>query len=240
MSITVPMELFNEKFKKMTSDAKLLYGALLGTEKTKDEENGEYLFFPCAKVQEMFGCCRGKVAKLFKELEKFGLIKRKRQGRGMFDCIYILDGIDEEESEISQKENISKDENSIINNTINLYNSICNSLDRFDLSSINRFIKSDILELNKEFDESELLELFSKAENSDFLKGKKGFKARFSWIIKLKNAKKILDGKYDNRTQEDFQHKGSFWTYLQRPDGYYDWDEIERRQQEKMFSGCFA
>jgi hypothetical protein len=45
--------------------------------------------------------------------------------------------------------------------------------------------------------------LFSKAEASDFLKGKNGrdWRASFDWLIKDANMAKVLDGNYDNKGQ---------------------------------------
>ena len=46
----------------------------------------------------------------------------------------------------------------------------------------------------------EIIEVFTKAEASNFLKGANNinFKANFDWLISDKNMAKVIEGKYDN------------------------------------------
>ena len=48
-----------------------------------------YIIFPVQEVMDALGCADNKATKLFRELEKFGLIERKRRGLGKPDLIYV-------------------------------------------------------------------------------------------------------------------------------------------------------
>lgn len=47
-----------------------------------DEQGRVYIIFPVQEVMDALGCADNKATKLFRELEKFGLIERKRRGLG--------------------------------------------------------------------------------------------------------------------------------------------------------------
>ena len=48
-----------------------------------------YIIFPVQEVMDVLGCADNKATKLFRELEKFGLIERKRRGLGKPNLIYV-------------------------------------------------------------------------------------------------------------------------------------------------------
>ncbi len=48
-----------------------------------------YIIFPVQEVMDALGCADNKATKLFRELEKFGLIERKRRGMGKPNLIYV-------------------------------------------------------------------------------------------------------------------------------------------------------
>ena len=50
---------------------------------------GVYIIFPVQEVMDALGCADNKATKLFRELEKFGLIERKRRGLGKPNLIYV-------------------------------------------------------------------------------------------------------------------------------------------------------
>ena len=83
----VPQILFRDiKFKDLSTDAKTLYGILLDRMGLSvkngwlDEQGRVYIIFPVQEVMDALGCADNKATKLFRELEKFGLIERKRRG----------------------------------------------------------------------------------------------------------------------------------------------------------------
>ena len=88
----------DERFKCLSSDAKILYGLMLDRMSLSmrngwiDEYNRVYIYYTVDEVMEDLGCTKGTVAKIFAELDckkGIGLIEKKRQGQGKPDCIYV-------------------------------------------------------------------------------------------------------------------------------------------------------
>ena len=79
----------------MSTGAKTLYGILLDRMGLSvkngwlDEQGRVYIIFPVQEVMDALGCADNKATKLFRELEKFGLIERKRRGLGKLNLIYV-------------------------------------------------------------------------------------------------------------------------------------------------------
>ena len=102
----------DERFKKISSDAKILYGIMLDRmslsreNKWMDQNNRVYIIFTLKEVMKEFECCQRKAGSLMAELDSksgIGLIERKRQGLGRPDLIYLKNFIAVQE-DISQKE----------------------------------------------------------------------------------------------------------------------------------------
>lgn len=94
----IPQLLFtDDKFKKLSSDAKILYSLLLdrsglsfkNQERFQDENGKTFIYFTQETAMEMLNCATGKISKIFKELDDIGLIERKRQGLGKPTKIYV-------------------------------------------------------------------------------------------------------------------------------------------------------
>ena len=105
--IMLPRELLSARFAELSLHARVLYSLLLDRNELS-EKNGMnddcgkiVVFFPVEEVCERLGCCRDTVTKLFRELEKFGLIKRKIQGLGRTALIYVK-ALSEYEAEAQQ------------------------------------------------------------------------------------------------------------------------------------------
>lgn len=88
----------DERFKGVSSDAKLLYGLMLDRMSLSmrngwiDEYNRVFIYYTVDEVMEDLSCTKGTVAKIFAELDckkGIGLIEKKRQGQGKPDCIYV-------------------------------------------------------------------------------------------------------------------------------------------------------
>ena len=79
----------------LSTDAKTLYGILLDRMGLSvkngwlDEQGRVYIIFPVREVMDALGCADNKATKLFRELEKFGLIERKRRVLGKPNLIYV-------------------------------------------------------------------------------------------------------------------------------------------------------
>ena len=92
----VPQALFtNEKFIRISCEAKLLYGFLLDrcglSQKNKwyDDDEKIYVYFKQEEAIEKLNIGKNKAVKIFDELEQIGLIIRKKQGQGKPTKIYV-------------------------------------------------------------------------------------------------------------------------------------------------------
>lgn len=80
------------------------------------------------------------------------------------------------------------------------YNKICVSLPK--VQSITQARKSAIRARISEYPVQVILEVFNRAENSDFLSGRKGnWRANFDWLMKPANFAKVLEGNYNDKKQ---------------------------------------
>ena len=94
----IPKLLFTHPvFKRMSTEAKTLYGILLDRMNLSaknnwiDEEGRVYIIFTVDEIMEALGCAEQKAIKLLSELDtKAGLIERKRQGLGKPNLIYVV------------------------------------------------------------------------------------------------------------------------------------------------------
>ena len=92
----VPKILFRDiRFKELSTDAKTLYGILLDRMGLSvkngwlDAQGRVYIIFPVQEVMDALGCADSKATKLFRELERCGLVERKRRGLGKPNLIYV-------------------------------------------------------------------------------------------------------------------------------------------------------
>lgn len=104
----IPKVLFTEEcFKKMSTDAKALYGILLdrmnlsARNRWLDENGRVYIIFTIRQIMDAVGCAEHKAVKLLNELEAAGLILRRKWGQGKPNTIYvvnIISGLRKEQS----------------------------------------------------------------------------------------------------------------------------------------------
>ena len=97
----IPQVLFkDEKFAKLSTDAKVLYGLFLNRVSLSkknhwiDEEGRVYVYYTLVSIQEDLHCASQKALKLLKELESYGLIERVKQGLCKPDRIYVKNFLD--------------------------------------------------------------------------------------------------------------------------------------------------
>ncbi len=105
----VPKALITDpQYRSVSTDAKLLYGLLLDRmdlsvkKRWLDEHGRIYLFYKIEAIQTDLCCCKEKACKLLRELERAGLIERKRQGRGKPSVIYVKRFIKKSEKQTSK------------------------------------------------------------------------------------------------------------------------------------------
>lgn len=110
----IPKRLFtDEMFKKLSIEAKVLYGLLLDRISLSrengwiDEKKRVYVFFKIETLKNDLRCGNTKACRLFKELEEFGLIERIFRGQGKPSIIYVKDfsHFPKQDFKLSQNEN---------------------------------------------------------------------------------------------------------------------------------------
>ena len=114
----IPKELFtNPIFSGLSTDAKLLYGLMLDRIGLSvrsgwvDEEDHVYIYYSMAEIMAQLQCGHNKAVRLLKELDQgIGLIRRKRQGLGQPDRIYVMNFITGAESQTSDYGNSDHDD----------------------------------------------------------------------------------------------------------------------------------
>lgn len=92
----IPKLLFTDtSFKDLSAESKILYGMLLDRMSLSiknswlDSKNRAYIYFTIEKIMETLSCGEQKAVKLLSELEKIGLIEKKRQGFGKPNILYV-------------------------------------------------------------------------------------------------------------------------------------------------------
>ena len=93
--IKLPKALFEGTYTELSSDGKLLYSllldrSLLSEKNSLTDDNGRVIvYFTNSEVCDKLKCSHDKATKLFRELERFKLICRHKQGKGKPDLIYV-------------------------------------------------------------------------------------------------------------------------------------------------------
>ena len=108
----------DERFKKLSSDAKLLYGLMLDRMSLSmknewfDEDNRAYIIYTIDSIMEDLGCGKEKAVKVLAELDSvkgIGLVEKVRRGLGKPDIIYVknfasrAENVDEKKSRNTDK-----------------------------------------------------------------------------------------------------------------------------------------
>ncbi len=123
----------DKKFKDISTDAKLLYGLLLDRmslsqrNNWRDEHGRVYIIYTTKGVSQDLGCCPEKACKLMSELERAGLIERRRLGQGKPSRIYVEQlspEVGNNETKNTENTNSALDENRILNFDISESNHI--------------------------------------------------------------------------------------------------------------------
>lgn len=114
----IPKLLFtNAYFSGLDALAKTLYGLMLDRmslslkNKWFDELQRAYIYFAQQEAAEMLGCGEDKIRCLFKSLEEYGLIERKKQGQGKPTKIYLKNFASRENEEVQTLEKPSSGTN---------------------------------------------------------------------------------------------------------------------------------
>ena len=87
--------LLDEAFSALSLSAKVLYSVLLDRmglsmkNKWLDEENKVYIIYQITEIQSDLGFSKKKAMDYLTELEKIGLIEKKKRGLGLPNIIYV-------------------------------------------------------------------------------------------------------------------------------------------------------
>jgi hypothetical protein len=94
--IRIPrMLLVDPLFAPLSVQSKLLYGVLLDRMGISmrngwfDEKNRVYIIYQISEIQEDLGFSKKKAMDYLTELEQFGLVEKKRRGRGLPSILYV-------------------------------------------------------------------------------------------------------------------------------------------------------
>lgn len=92
----LPELLFKDlRFKKLSSDAKILYSFLLSQNSLsmsngwQDEDGKTFIYYTQEEAMDNLNCANGKIVRIFAELDNIKLIERKKQGLGKPTKIYV-------------------------------------------------------------------------------------------------------------------------------------------------------
>ena len=123
----IPKLLFtNAYFSGLDALAKTLYGLMLDRMSLSlknswfDELQRAYIYFAQQEAAEMLGCGEDKIRCLFKSLEEYGLIERKKQGQGKPTKIYLKNFASRENEEVQTLEKPSSGTNMEISDPGNI------------------------------------------------------------------------------------------------------------------------
>jgi hypothetical protein len=155
------------------------------------------------------------------------------------------DRIDKDIKESNTKVLQKKNENINYQEIVDKYNEICVSLSK--VKKISNARKKAINARLKMYSLEEIIEVFTKAEESNFLKGANNinFKANFDWLMSDKNMAKVIEGKYDNdktfgkntsynnKPAEKPKTTNKFNSFSQRQYTTEQLDELERKLLSK-------
>ncbi|MFR5361387.1 MAG: replication initiator protein A [Butyricicoccus sp.] len=82
----IPKILFSPTYKTLSVSAKMLYALMLDRmslsahNRWMDEDGRVFIYFRMSEIMSALGCGHNKAIALYAELEKVGLIERKKQG----------------------------------------------------------------------------------------------------------------------------------------------------------------
>lgn len=144
----IPKLLFTDKrFFGLSTDAKLLYGLLLDRMSLSvkngwaDADGRVYIIFTLAEIETALRCVEKSAVKYMKELEKIGLIKKKRQGQGKPTLIYVKNFTPQENLQVKNSKKTSSP--TVESTDQDLYNFQSNYTETSDTSNDTDLILSE-------------------------------------------------------------------------------------------------
>ena len=170
----IPKALFQDcRFRQLSTDARTLYGILLDRMSLSvkngwlDEQGRVFILFTIEDVKRALCCADNKATKLLRELEKFGLIERKRRGLGRPSLVYVKNFSAESSKSIFQNRDFH-DSGSFKNASQDPAKSRCNKTKENDteMSETDPFYSEEAEGMSKR---TQLEEYFSQSLEVDLL-----------------------------------------------------------------------
>ena len=167
------------------------------------------------KLMERWGWGNTKVRNFLNLLKNDGMITQKTTSKRSAITIVNYSVYQDKQSDNKAIPKCSQSADKVTPNTNNndnnvnndnkyiyikdIYNEICVSFPRLTVLSDRR--KKALKARLNTYSVEQIKEVFTKAESSDFLKGKnnRNWQANFDWLINDTNMAKVLDGNYDNK-----------------------------------------
>lgn len=113
--IRIPKVMLTEGiFSSLSLQSKVLYGLLLDRMSLSrkngwlDKENKVYIIYQINEIQENLGFSKKKAIDYLAELEKFGLVEKKRRGFGLASILYVKSFLDNDSKEKSVNQENSR------------------------------------------------------------------------------------------------------------------------------------
>ena len=109
--------ILNPDYRSVPVEAKMLYGLMLdriglsARSGWVDEQDRVYIYFSMAEIMDQLQCGHNKAVRLLKELDQgMGLIRRKKQGLGRPNRIYVMNFISGNDNKTSDYRNSGSDD----------------------------------------------------------------------------------------------------------------------------------
>ena len=108
--IQLPNALFEGALAELSLDGKMLYSLLMNRRSLSEKNNltdaqgRTIVYFSNQEVCKRLQCGHDKATKIFRELERYDLISRRKQGLGKPNMIYVNDISDSEKSAVVNAE----------------------------------------------------------------------------------------------------------------------------------------
>lgn len=148
----IPKVLFTEpEFEMLSYESIFLYGMLLDrislsrTNGWFDDQNRVYVIFTIEEIEKKFHCANKKAGMLLANLEKCGLVEKKKRGRGLADILYVKNFILEKdlskERHVDESNDMSRDviEDTSYEDDLVITNSVDNSGEPHEMGTCGEF-----------------------------------------------------------------------------------------------------
>lgn len=196
----------------------------------EQKEEDEYLL---TEVPFLIGGESESAERVRKHRQRQALLEAQEKEKAL-QCNVDVTACNTEREKRREEKRESREEKSKVNyqQIADMYNDTCVSFPH--LTTLSEARKKAIKARLNKYTLEDFKRLFELAEASDFLKGtnSRNWSATFDWLIKDTNMAKVLDGNYNNKTNNQVQHNSyNNNSVAQELDNFYNmassWAESE-------------